>query len=93
MYETAAASVHTPDVVSTEGTGGYVQALVIVTGDLVFLDGNAIGCLAIENWKTALQRYLAYCEKHGIAPRAPYSVPLILCEATLLSCCVALTGL
>ncbi|CAM2164507.1 2,4'-dihydroxyacetophenone dioxygenase [Paraburkholderia sacchari] len=67
VYETAA-STHTPEVVSTEGTSGYVQTLVIVTGDLVFLDGND-KVVAIENWKTALQRYLAYCEKHEIPAR------------------------
>jgi 2,4'-dihydroxyacetophenone dioxygenase len=40
----------------------------IVMGDLVFVDEND-KVLAIENWKTALQRYLAYCEKHGIKPQ------------------------
>lgn len=67
VYETAA-SVHTPEVVSTESTGGYVKTLVIVTGDLVFLDEND-RVVAIENWKTGLERYLAYCEKHNIGPR------------------------
>jgi hypothetical protein len=67
VYETAA-STHTPEVVSTEGGEGYVLTLVIVTGDLVFVDEND-KVMAIENWKTAMQRYLAYCEKHGIEPR------------------------
>ncbi len=42
--------------------------LVQVTGDLLFLDdkGNIV---AQENWKTGLQRYLAYCEQHGIQPK------------------------
>jgi hypothetical protein len=42
--------------------------LNIIVGDLVFLgeDGQV---LAIENWKTGLQRYLAFCEQTGIAPR------------------------
>lgn len=67
VYETAA-SVHTPEVVSTEGADRFVEMMVIVTGDLVFLDGDD-RVVAIENWKTALQRYLNHCEKHGIAPR------------------------
>jgi hypothetical protein len=67
VYETAA-STHTPEVVSTEGAQGYVLTLVMVTGDLVFVDQND-KVLAIENWKTAMQRYLAYCEKQGIVPK------------------------
>jgi hypothetical protein len=65
VYETAA-STHTPEVVSTEG--GYVVTLVQVTGDLLFLDADD-KIVALENWKTGLQRYLAYCEKHGIEPK------------------------
>ncbi|MCY1488500.1 hypothetical protein D9M68_221940 [compost metagenome] len=42
--------------------------LVQVTGDLLFLDGND-NIVALENWKTGLQRYLAYCEQHGIMPK------------------------
>ena len=63
MYETSA-STHTFEFVA-EGESGYVTTLVQVNGDLLFLDdkGNII---ASENWKTSLNRYLAYCEKHGI---------------------------
>ena len=63
VYETAA-STHTFEVVA-EGESGYVTTLVQVNGDLLFLDdkGNII---ALENWKTSLNRYLAYCEQHGI---------------------------
>jgi hypothetical protein len=64
VFETAA-SVHTPERVSNDG---QVLTLVTVTGDLVFLDEND-KVLAIENWKTSLQRYLAYCETHGIEPK------------------------
>ena len=66
VYETAA-STHTFEVVA-EGESGYVTTLVQVNGDLLFLDdkGNII---ALENWKTSLQRYLAYCEQHGIKPK------------------------
>jgi hypothetical protein len=66
VYETAA-STHTPEVV-TEGGEGYALMLVIVTGDLVFVDEND-KVMAIENWKTAMQRYLAYCEEHDIKPK------------------------
>ena len=64
VYETAA-STHTPEVVSTEGGAGHMVVLVQMIGDLLFLDdkGNII---AQENWKTAQQRYLAYCKQHGI---------------------------
>jgi 2,4'-dihydroxyacetophenone dioxygenase len=66
VYETAA-SAHTYEVVA-EGESGYVTTLVQVTGELLFLDdkGNVI---ASENWKTSLNRYLAYCEQHGIEPK------------------------
>jgi 2,4'-dihydroxyacetophenone dioxygenase len=67
VYETAA-STHTPEVVTAEGEGGYAVMLVQVTGDLLFLDDKD-NVIAIENWKTGLQRYLAYCKKHGIAPK------------------------
>ncbi|MCJ1887313.1 2,4'-dihydroxyacetophenone dioxygenase family protein [Pseudomonas sp. LA21] len=66
VYETAA-STHQPEVVTT-GDTEYVLTLVIVTGDLVFVDEHD-KVLAIENWKTALQRYLHYCEANGIEPK------------------------
>jgi 2,4'-dihydroxyacetophenone dioxygenase len=66
VYETAA-STHTPEVVSTEG-GGYVVMLVQMTGDLAFLDDKD-NIVALENWKTGLQRYLAYCKQHGLKPK------------------------
>ena len=64
VYETAASS-HTPQA---SDAAGEVIALNIVSGDLVYLDDQD-RVVAIENWKTALARYLAYCEAHGIAPR------------------------
>jgi quercetin dioxygenase-like cupin family protein len=64
VFETAASS-HTPQTVSEEG---HVVVLNIVAGDLIFLGEND-QVLAIENWKTALQRYLTYCESAGIEPR------------------------
>ncbi|MFC5569035.1 2,4'-dihydroxyacetophenone dioxygenase family protein [Lysobacter yangpyeongensis] len=64
VFETAASS-HTPEAVGSEG---HVVVLNIVVGDLIFLDANG-QVMAIENWKTGLQRYLAYCEQAGITPR------------------------
>jgi len=66
VYETAASS-HTFEVLEI-GESGYVVTLVTVTGDLLFLDQND-NIVAQENWKTGLQRYLAYCEQHDIKPR------------------------
>jgi quercetin dioxygenase-like cupin family protein len=60
-----AASCHTPEVVGTEG---QVLALTIVNGDIAFLGEND-EVLTVENWKTALQRYVDYCQRAGIAPR------------------------
>ena len=34
----------------------------------LFLDDKD-NIVALENWKTGLQRYLAYCEQHGIKPK------------------------
>ena len=63
VYETAA-STHTFEVVAA-GETGHVLTLVTVTGDLLFLDDKD-NVVALENWKTSLHRYLAYCEQHGI---------------------------
>ena len=64
VYETAASS-HTPQ--ASDSTGDVI-ALNIVSGDLVYLDDND-RVVAVENWKTALDRYLAYCEANGMTPR------------------------
>ena len=66
VYETAA-STHTFEVVA-EGASGYVVTLVQVNGDLLFLDDKD-NIVVQENWKTSLQRYLAYCKEHGIKPK------------------------
>ena len=44
------------------------EVFFVITGELLFLDtdGNVI---ARENHLTSLERYLAYCREHGIAPR------------------------
>ena len=66
VYETAA-STHTFEVVAA-GDNGCVLTLVQVTGDLLFIDGSD-NVVALENWKTSLQRYLAYCKGHGLEPK------------------------
>jgi anti-sigma factor ChrR (cupin superfamily) len=66
VYETAA-STHTFEVVEA-GKNGDVLTLVQVNGDLLFLDDKE-NIVALENWKSGLQRYLAYCEQHGIKPK------------------------
>ena len=40
----------------------------IVVGELEFVDDDG-NLLARENWKTALQRYHAYCAEHGLEPQ------------------------
>ncbi|KDR37690.1 cupin, partial [Caballeronia glathei] len=66
VYETAA-STHTFEVVEA-GKNGDVLTLVQVNGDLLFLDAKD-NIVALENWKTSLNRYLAYCEQHDIKPK------------------------
>lgn len=62
VYETAATS-HTPMGASE----GEVITLNIQVGDSIYLDDQG-KMLAIENWKTMLDRYLAFCKREGIAP-------------------------
>jgi acyl-CoA synthetase (AMP-forming)/AMP-acid ligase II len=49
--------------------------LVQMTGDLAFLDDKD-NILALENWKTALQRYLAYCEQARHRAERPHGIQL-----------------
>ena len=62
VYETAG-SRHTPVTVGEE----EVITLNIVQGDwnLMSPDGAV---LAIENWKSMMDRYLSFCKKEGIEP-------------------------
>jgi len=62
VYETAA-STHTP----IGATDGEVITLNIQVGDSIYMD-DAGKVLAIENWKTMLERYLGYCKGKGITP-------------------------
>lgn len=62
MFETAG-SQHTPVTVGQDD----VVTLNIVMGDWNLIDDEG-RVLAMENWKSVMQRYLAHCEKHGIEP-------------------------
>ncbi|MDM4765038.1 2,4'-dihydroxyacetophenone dioxygenase family protein [Pelomonas sp. SE-A7] len=42
--------------------------LAVAVGDRVLFDQQG-GVMAIENWRTALQRYLDYCSLHCVTPR------------------------
>ncbi len=64
VFETAA-STHTHQMISNDCD---VLTFNIVTGDLIFMDDDG-KVLAIENWRSMLQRYVAYCEKNCIEPR------------------------
>jgi quercetin dioxygenase-like cupin family protein len=63
VFETAGSS-HTPQAVAGHG---QVITFNIVVGDLIFMDAND-NILAIENWKSMMQRYLAHCEAKGLTP-------------------------
>ena len=60
VYETAASS-HTPASVGEEDA----EVFFYIVGELLFVDEDG-NILARENWKTAIERYLAYCEANGI---------------------------
>jgi 2,4'-dihydroxyacetophenone dioxygenase len=58
----SSASSHTVEVMGHE-----LLTLNIVVGDVIFL-GDDDEPLAIENWKTSVQRYEAYCKAALIVP-------------------------
>jgi len=62
VYETAATS-HTPVAVGDS----EVITLNIQVGDSLYLDDKD-NIIAVENWKTLLQRYLGFCQSKGITP-------------------------
>ena len=64
MFETAP-TLHTPQVVGKE-----IHAITfnIIAGNTTFYAGDR-RVLAVENWKSALQRYRTYCRQAGITPR------------------------
>lgn len=63
VFETAGTR-HTPVGVGNE----EVITLNIVQGDWILMDAED-RVLAIENWKTVMQRYLDHCKSNGIAPK------------------------
>jgi hypothetical protein len=58
------ACIHTPQAL---GTTGYCVTLNIISGDMILLTAGG-DAPVIENWRSALQRYLAYCERASIQP-------------------------
>ena len=65
VFETASTR-HTPVAVPSDSD--EVITFNIVQGELLYLDEND-NIFAVENWKTGLERYLAYCAEQGIAPK------------------------
>ncbi len=39
-----------------------------MTGELLYLDDKD-NIIAVENWKTSMDRYLSYCQANGIKPK------------------------
>ena len=62
VFETAG-SRHTPISVGDD----EVITLNIVQGDLVFMSPEG-AVLAIENWKSMVERYLNFCRANGVKP-------------------------
>jgi quercetin dioxygenase-like cupin family protein len=63
VYETASTR-HTPQALND---GQDVITFNIVTGELLYLDDND-NIIAVENWKTSMDRYLSYCKANGMTP-------------------------
>lgn len=61
-------TAHTPQVLG-DGTDDVIL-FIVAEGDLQILDveGHILG---IENWRSAVDRYLAYCSANDIVPRDP----------------------
>ncbi|MBK5356105.1 2,4'-dihydroxyacetophenone dioxygenase family protein [Pseudomonas sp. TH41] len=62
VFETAGTS-HTP--IALEEYGDEIITLNITQGDLLYYDENDNIC-AIENWKSSVERYRAFCEANDI---------------------------
>lgn len=65
VFETAA-SAHTPKGVA--GHGDELITLNIVVGDLIYTDDSG-QVIAMENWRTMVERYLNWCRDNGVPPR------------------------
>lgn len=61
-----AGAPHTPQVLP-DGTEDAIL-LVVADGELELLDTNN-RVIAVENWRTALDRYLDYCRANDLPPR------------------------
>jgi 2,4'-dihydroxyacetophenone dioxygenase len=64
VYETASTR-HTPQALPGDED---IITFNIVRGELIYLDDQDRP-IAVENWKTSMDRYLAYCEAQGLEPR------------------------
>jgi hypothetical protein len=65
VYETAS-SRHTPLAIA--GEKHDVIVFNVIVGELHFIDDKG-NTLAVENWKTSVNRYLAYCKTHNLVPK------------------------
>jgi hypothetical protein len=65
VFETAA-SEHTP--LAMPDSKEDIITLNVTVGDLLYYDDKGQVC-AIENWRTSVDRYLAFCKSKGIAPK------------------------
>ncbi len=65
VYETASTR-HTP--VAAYAEGPEIITFNIVAGELLYLDDKD-NIIAVENWKTSMDRYLDYCKANDIKPK------------------------
>ena len=65
VFETAGTR-HTP--LAVEGHGDEVITLNIIVGELIFLNGDD-QIVAVEGWRSAVQRYLNFCTAYGLTPK------------------------
>lgn len=61
-----AGALHTPQILP-DGTDDALL-LVVADGELQLLDADH-RVVAVETWRTALDRYLDYCRTHDVTPR------------------------
>ena len=64
VFETAS-SQHTP--IALPDSDADVITLNITMGELLFLDDNG-SIVATENWRSSVDRYLAFCKRKGLVP-------------------------
>jgi 2,4'-dihydroxyacetophenone dioxygenase len=65
VFETAA-SAHTP--LAMPDSKEDIITLNITVGDLLYYDDKGQIC-ALENWRTSVDRYLAFCKSKGMPPK------------------------